>query len=135
MSAQSRRRGGQAAAEYALLLGVITAAMVGMLLYAKRGIQAGVKSAADRLASGAAEQSQQAGMQYESGDRTNKAVAEGAVLERRSATQTGTRKGQQYDIGAAGSVTKEILEDQTDSRGALDARGTSASASVVINVR
>lgn len=133
MSAQFRRRGGQAASEYALLLGVITAAMVGMLLYTKRGIQAGVKSAADRLASGAAEQSQQAGMQYESGDRTNKAVAEGSVLERRSATQTSATRNLQYDIGAGGSFTKTILQDQTNSRGALDEGGTASSAAVVID--
>ena len=46
-----RSVGGQAIVEYAILIGVITAAIVGMQTYAKRGIQATVKLAADQIGS------------------------------------------------------------------------------------
>ena len=40
---------GQAVVEYAILIGVVTVAIVGMQTYAKRGLQAGIKLAADQL--------------------------------------------------------------------------------------
>ncbi|MBI3319016.1 MAG: hypothetical protein HYZ89_00285 [Candidatus Omnitrophica bacterium] len=40
---------GQAIVEYAILIGVVTAAIVGMQAYAKRGLQAGIKLMADQL--------------------------------------------------------------------------------------
>lgn len=41
--------GGQSASEYAILLGVITVFVLGIQAYAKRGIQAGVRMAADQI--------------------------------------------------------------------------------------
>ena len=42
---------GHSITEYVILLGVVAAAVVGMQFYAKRGIQAGIKVAADRIGS------------------------------------------------------------------------------------
>ncbi len=39
----------QSFVEYAVVLTVVVAALVGMQLYAKRGIQAGIKTATDRM--------------------------------------------------------------------------------------
>ena len=53
---QPRRRSflyakGQSIMEYVVLIGVVAAAVLGMQAYAKRGIQAGIKVAADRIGS------------------------------------------------------------------------------------
>ena len=42
---------GQSIIEYVILIGVVAAAVLGMQAYAKRGIQAGIKVAADRIGS------------------------------------------------------------------------------------
>ena len=44
-----RRCGGQAIIEYAVLFGLVTAVLMGMQGYLKRGVQAGVKVAADQI--------------------------------------------------------------------------------------
>ena len=44
-------RRGQSIIEYVILIGVVAAAVLGMQAYAKRGIQAGIKVAADRIGS------------------------------------------------------------------------------------
>ena len=41
--------GGQAIVEYAVLIGIVAAALVTMQTYIKRGIQAGIKVAADQI--------------------------------------------------------------------------------------
>jgi Flp pilus assembly pilin Flp len=41
--------GGQAILEYGILIGIVTAALVTMQTYIKRGVQAGIKVAADQL--------------------------------------------------------------------------------------
>lgn len=46
-----RYRDGQSIAEYAVLLGLVIAAFVGMQVYARRGLQARVKSGTDALTS------------------------------------------------------------------------------------
>ena len=40
---------GQAIVEYAVLIGIVTAALVTMQTYIKRGVQAGIKAAADQI--------------------------------------------------------------------------------------
>lgn len=47
----NERARGQSITEYVILLGVVAAAVLGMQSYAKRGIQAGIKAAADRIGS------------------------------------------------------------------------------------
>ena len=45
-----RNKRGQSVAEYAVLIGVVIAAIVGMQLYVKRSLQGKVKAVADRFA-------------------------------------------------------------------------------------
>lgn len=44
---KSRKKRGQSTAEYAILIGVVIAAIVAMQIYVKRGMQAKVKSVSD----------------------------------------------------------------------------------------
>lgn len=49
---------GQSIAEYAILIGIVSAAIMGMNVYIKRGVQAGIKQSVDQMANqedGAAE--------------------------------------------------------------------------------
>ena len=86
-------RDGQAVVEYALLLALVSAALLGMQLYAKRGVQAGVKMMTDGVLSPYAndtngELAQRAGIAYESGERRNRATTlVGNVLKRRADAQ------------------------------------------------
>lgn len=91
-------KGGQAIQEYALLLAVATMAIVGMQLYAKRAIQAAVKTGADRLSPYAeegdagydanGELAQAHGMRLETGDQTHKFRLLGRVLANTSSVLT-----------------------------------------------
>ena len=42
---------GQSIAEYAVLIGIVSAAIMGMNVYIKRGVQAGIKQSVDQMAS------------------------------------------------------------------------------------
>ena len=68
----SRWRDGQTITEYLLIFAVVAAAILGMQVYARRGIQAAVKTAADRMSPVAGDTSGQAaqllGIRQESGD-------------------------------------------------------------------
>ena len=46
-----RNRNGQSTAEYAIVISVVVAAVIGMQLYVKRGLNAKIKTAADALGS------------------------------------------------------------------------------------
>ncbi len=67
----SRPRGGQAILEYVLLFGVVAAAIIGMQVFGKRGIQATLKTAADDMSpfAGLPEKAQLEGMRQEAGDK------------------------------------------------------------------
>ncbi len=85
------RRTGQTLTEYALIIGVVLAAVTGMQTYIKRGIQSSLKVAADQIGD------QQRGLQYEAGDRVGSVpgttpTTPGTVLEQQSATRSYTRK-------------------------------------------
>ena len=47
-----RNRNGQSTAEYAIVLSIVIAAVIGMQVYVKRGLQAKVKGAMDHFATG-----------------------------------------------------------------------------------
>ena len=130
-------RKGQAFVEYSILLGVVTVVLLGMQLYAKRGIQAGFKMAADGLSphpnDPRGELAQRDGIRYESRDRQDKAVGSGTVLERNSqnraiADQTGTSS-----VATDGAVTT-VANEKTTTKGTLDAGGVSDRVKVVTNV-
>jgi len=117
--------------EYALLIGLVAAVIVGMQVYARRGIQAVVKQAADDLSpyqtspggDPEGERAQLAGMQYEAGDRTTSVTAEGRVLVRESAVQSATDRTHQRTPAFDETVTTS---------GALAHRGGAVSYQEVI---
>ena len=135
-----KTRGGQAIVEYAIVLGLIVAAVLGMQVYAKRGIQAGLKGAADQLSPfGVAndrtgEKAQLEGMRYESGERRNRdVIAAGTVLERRAAVKASVERTV-VEREAGGSRTRTIQQDTSSTSGAL-AGGESSTSQVVIEIR
>ena len=143
-----RRMAGQAVAEYAVLIGVITAAMLGIQLYAKRSIQAGVKVAADQMSpcvgdpcrpDPTGETAQAYGMNYETGDRTQRAFAVGFVLANESAMQTRQAHATTSATSEGGSVTRTIGpgQDTVDTTGVLPGYGPGAAqhSEVVIDRR
>lgn len=128
---------GQSFAEYAVLIGVVTAAILGMQLYAKRGLQASVKMAADQLspfrneAGGdpGGEKAQVAAVRYESRERQNKAVADiGTVLTIESASRTASNRQQDVELAADGGQTRSLQADTSGTSGDLPARGTGVSS-------
>ena len=85
------RAAGQTLTEYALIIGVVLAAVTGMQTYIKRGIQSSLKVAADQIGD------QQRGLQYEAGDRVGSVpgttpTTPGTVLDQQSSTRTYTNK-------------------------------------------
>lgn len=128
---------GQSVAEYAILIALISMAIAGMQLYAKRGIQAGVKVAADQLSPIAGDadgsKAQLAGIRYESGDRSNSVVAEGSVLNRASASTSKKTQVAETSTTEGGGVERIVNESNSVS-GAL-AGGASSQSEVIIDVR
>jgi Flp pilus assembly pilin Flp len=100
-------RRGQSVAEYGVLLAIVTAAVAGMTLYAKRSIQAAIKVAADQV-----------------GDQWEGVRAEspgGDVFETRMAVETTgeVKRGATW----GGGYRKEIVDQRTVSHGALEGPG------------
>ena len=128
----------QAFAEYAILLGIVAAAILGMQLYAKRGIQAGIKMAADQMSPHAKDadgaKAQADGMRYESGERTTAVVAAGTVLDRQSAARTQKTQTVGARTATGGAVERTIVTDRTDTFGALQ-NGAALHAEVITDVR
>lgn len=133
-----RRARGQVFFEYAVLLGVVAAAMAGMYLYAKRGIQGTLKTAADQLSPFAGdtngEKAQAEGMRFESGERTNQVVAAGTVLVKSSSIRTAVNQPVNTQRQAGGGVAVSYQNATTDNAGALENGGASHSE-VVLDVR
>ena len=95
---------GQAIMEYLLLFGVVAAAITGMMVYAKRGIQAGLKVAADDLTPfpGDPEKAQIEGMRQETGDTRTPAQTLVAGLTVASDSSATTTQQSSIDRGAVG---------------------------------
>lgn len=134
---------GQAFAEYAILIGLVTAAMLGMSLYAKRGLQAGIKMAADDLSpfkveSGGdpqGEKAQVAAVRYESRERRDRAVGvPGTILVNEATVRTRSDRAQEAKQMGDGAVGRRILTqgraggDTVNTEGALSARGANVSS-------
>ncbi len=104
-----------------MLIGIITAAMLGIQLYAKRGIQAGVKVAADQMSpcvgdpcvsDPTGESAQANGLSYETGNRTTRAFAVGLVLANKSAIRTHQEHTVTNAIGFEGAAQRTIEPGQ-----------------------
>ena len=128
---------GQGIVEYAILIGIVTVAILGMQLYAKRGIQAGIKMAADQMSPHANDpdgsKAQAEGMRYESGERRNQVFAAGSVLDRKVATRTMTNQAVTNDTILGGGVERTLVTQKTEVSGALGG-GVSAVSEVVLDV-
>ena len=120
-----RRVRGQASFEYAVLLGVVAVAMVGMYFYSKRAIQGGLKTAADQLSPFAddtdGEQAQLAGMRYETGERSDQVFAAGTVLARISGVQELVNQPTNIQHQPGGAVVVSYQGGTTDYAGTLGA--------------
>jgi Flp pilus assembly pilin Flp len=130
---------GQALVEYALIIGVVAAAVAAMATYMKRGVQSNVKVAADAMsplralnskADPTGEETQLMGIRYESGDRrpTNTTSLIGYVAQRESAVTTQTN---QVSSSVFGTSTKVSTTGSLTSRGP----GVSSYSEVVVNDR
>lgn len=99
-----RWRDGQSITEYLLIFAVVAAAMTGMMVYAKRGIQAGLKVAADDFSPFPSdpEKAQIEGMRQETGDSRapGETVVTGLTIARDSSETT----NQQGDINRGAVV-------------------------------
>ena len=95
---------GQAIVEYLLLFGVVAAAITGMMVYAKRGLQAGLKVAADDLTPfpGDPEKAQIEGMRQETGDNRTPGQTLVVGLTVASDSSSTTTQGSNIDRGAVG---------------------------------
>jgi Flp pilus assembly pilin Flp len=113
---------GQSVLEYAILVGIVMAAILGMQIYAKRGIQAGIKTAADQLGD------QLKGMQYESGDRQRSVIAAGDALTRESAVTTASDRRIRTRATAGGGRQMDVIRDTSANAGALATRGAGVSS-------
>lgn len=127
---------GQAIMEYAIVIGLVIAALLGMQVYAKRSIQASIKTAADGLSPFAGDtdgkKAQIAGASYEAGERRNRAITEaGTVLERRAAVTTDVQRKLAISEKAGGVRSTTIQSDTTSNTGAL-AGGASSYSKVVV---
>ena len=128
-------RKGQAVIEYALLIGVLIGAILGMQVFAKRSVQAMVKMSADTISpytkngrpDGA--RAQMAGMRFEIGESRSKGPTEqGRVLVRASATRTRADQQLVYNETTDGGRRKDILQDLTRNTGAVIGRGAGVSS-------
>ena len=112
--------------EYALIIGVVAAAVLAMSAYAKRGIQSGIKTATDAIspsrwldpnADPNGEIAQLNGIREESGDRQQNGLI-GEVVVRESETMTTSRSFANNSIRMSNSSTT----------GSLAGRGAGASS-------
>ena len=111
----------QTIAEYAILFGVIAAAVLIMQTYARRGIQAGIKVASDQVGE------QLNGIRQESGDQPVRSSLEGKTLVMESSVTTDLHKNISGQTLLGGNRETTIQQDQTLVSGALSHRGPGVS--------
>lgn len=103
-----------------------------MQLYAKRGLQAGVKAAADAISpfpdDPTGMRAQVEGMRYEASDRRDDRPAAGAILARESAVQGRSDRKIQLEDQTGGVHAMAIDQDVSSSSGAVPNRGAGVSS-------
>lgn len=122
---------GQSIVEYVLVVMVVSAAVMAMSTYAKRGIQASVKVAADRLSpcpdDAKGERAQLEGMRVESGDTCGQTTTTpGRVLVKREAVRRDTEE--EHIVKETPGAAKEwtIIRGVTTTTGTLKVPGKGA---------
>lgn len=106
-------RQGQALVEYSLLIAIVIAAIVGMQIYAKRSIQAGIKRMADQIGD------QDRGIAYEAGERRNRTTASGKVLQRQSRVTSAADRNLVTEQVPGGGVIRTVNKDSMTTTGTL----------------
>jgi len=123
-------REGQAFVEYAILFAVVAAALLGMQLYAKRGIQASIRMVTDRIGS------QSDGIQFESRDRQDKVIASaGFVLARDSSTTAVSDQTLATAAVPGGSLSTAVTTDAMTVTGSLADVGPDVSDHTAVVLR
>ena len=122
---------GQSIVEYVLVVMVVSAAVMAMQTYARRGIQASVKVAADRLSpfpdDVRGEQAQLEGMRSDSGDTTDQTITTpGHVLARRSASRSDTEEEHVFKETPGVVIERTITRSVTTTTGTLVVPGKGA---------
>ena len=113
-------RRGQSILEYLLIFAVVSAAILGMQVYAKRGVQAIVKTAADQMSpvtdDADGRKAQVLGVRQESGDM-QKGIDSGSVLEKNSSmTSVATQRREIDGLADGGRKTRDEV-DSTETTG------------------
>ena len=136
-NSSKRALSGQAIAEYAVLLATLTAAIIGMQIYARRGMQMAVKVASDRISPFAndadGKQAQVAGIRYEAGDRRQSVIAAGTTIENISEVATQVNKITHVEDKLGGVHVTTAVGDVTTTTGRLDPATGLASRSAVVS--
>ena len=113
-----QRARGQTLPEYSLLIAIVMAAILGLQVYAKRSIQAGIKTAADQIGS------QDEGIAYEAGERRNRTSASaGRVLQQQSRVTSATDRNVRSRQLQGGGVQRDTVTDTSSTIGTLPSRG------------
>ena len=115
---------GQTILEYLMIFAVVSAAMLGMQVYAKRGIQAAVKIAADQMSPVEGPEddkgwvAQVFGMWQEFGDpKQRKQIPAGSVVDKGSTITTTGHQQRTMNEDEGGKRRVSIDEDVTQSSG------------------
>ena len=117
---------GQALAEYVLILGAVMAAVTGISVYAKRGLQASIKGMADQIGS------QTDGIRSESGDRLSDRLITGKVLAKESKVETAVAQEVVVSTGPSGTHRKNFVQDDSTTNGVLAPGGISSHIKVIV---
>ena len=108
---------GQSVTEYLLVFGVVAAAITGMMVYAKRGLQAGLKAAADdmRPMPDTPEQAQIDGMRQETGDtrEPGETVVVGLSIAKDSSSTTNQQSDTNMGAVAGGGHFTTTADNST----------------------
>lgn len=111
--------------EYAVLVGIVLAAVLSMQVYLRRSIQASLKVAADQIGD------QANGLRYESGDFHLHEWAPGTLLESRSVVDTTERGGQDLTLLTQGHSVRRAGNSTSKTEGKLGGAGQASTQTVL----
>ena len=103
----ARRRSGQSTAEYAILIAIVIAAVVGMQVYVKRGLQAKEKHVTDHFTSA----------KGSGAGALTAATSQYEPYYAQSNFVVGQNEMQDVSYKAGGAVLRDITKDQTTRQG------------------
>ena len=115
------RRSGQVILEYAIVVVIAATALATMSVYTRRGVQAGIKTLADRMSPHSndphGERAQLDGVRYESRDRQDKVVGTGTTLARVSQINNQVEQETDVTVEENGKVVTTFVKDTSATTG------------------